>query len=55
MVDSLEGGADAVARRIVDALREDAALPTPATIVIVSANPDIETKGVNFVAVRRIP
>jgi pyruvate kinase len=55
MIDSLEGGADAVARRIVDALREDAVLPTPATIVIVSANPEIETKGVNFVAVRRIP
>lgn len=54
MMDSLEGGADAVARRVVEVLRQDGALPTPATIVIVSANPDIEMKGVNFVAVRRI-
>jgi hypothetical protein len=35
-------------------LRRRGALPTPATIVIVSANPKIEQTGVNFVAVRRI-
>jgi pyruvate kinase len=55
MVDSLEDGAEAVARRVIDVLRLQGALPVPATVVIVSANPDIEASGVNFVAVRRVP
>jgi pyruvate kinase len=52
--DSLEGDADAVARRVVDALRRDGTLPSPATVVIVSANPDVEKPHVNFVALRRL-
>lgn len=55
MMDGLDGDADAVARRVADRLRGKNALPAPATIVIVSANPDLAQPGVNFVAVRRIP
>jgi pyruvate kinase len=54
VLDPLRGDADAVAIRVVETLRRRGALPTPATIVIVSANPKIEQPGVNFVAVRRI-
>jgi pyruvate kinase len=54
-IDPLDGSADAVAQQIVRKLRESAQLPSPATIVIVSATPNIEQTGVNFVAVRRIP
>jgi pyruvate kinase len=54
MLDALDGNADAVARRIVGTLRERGTLPSPATVVIVSATPDIDQLGVNFVAVRRI-
>jgi pyruvate kinase len=55
ILDPLEGDADAVAARIVGALREKAQLVTPATIVIVSANPDLTQTGVNFVALRQLP
>lgn len=55
VIDSLEGSADDVAGRIVQALRAKSALASPATIVIVSADPDLTKRGVNFVAVRRIP
>jgi pyruvate kinase len=54
IVDALEGDADAVAARIVAGLRSAEAIAQPATIVIVSANPNIEKTGVNFVAVRRL-
>jgi pyruvate kinase len=52
VIDPLTDDADAVTRRVVDELRRRGALPTPATIAIVSANPNIEQPGVNFVAVR---
>jgi pyruvate kinase len=54
IVDSLDGDADAVARRVVARLRADGSLPTPATVVIVSATPDIAQPGVNFVALRHM-
>jgi pyruvate kinase len=54
VLDSLEGDADAVAKRVVDVLRRQHALPAPATVVIVSANPDLTRASVNFVALRRI-
>ena len=54
MLDSLDGDADAVARRVVDTLRRDNRLPAPTTIVIVSANPDVGKPDVNFVALRRL-
>jgi pyruvate kinase len=53
-VDPLEGDADAVAERVVRTLRRDGFLPTPTTIVIVSANPDVEKAHVNFVALRSL-
>jgi pyruvate kinase len=55
IADSLEGDADGVALRVAGALRASAELPAPATIVIVSVNPDLERSGVNFVTMRRIP
>ena len=54
MIDPLHGDADEVTRRVVDELRANDALPTPATVVIVSANPNLEQPAVNFVAVRRV-
>lgn len=54
VLDPLDGDADGVARRVVDTLRRNVALRTPTTIVIVSANPDVEKSGVNFVALRRV-
>ena len=54
MIDPLDGDADEVTRRVVDELRAKGALPTPATVVIVSANPNLEQPAVNFVAVRRL-
>ncbi len=54
VTDPLDGDADAVAARVVNALRANRALPQPATVVIVSASPDIARTGVNFVAVRRL-
>lgn len=54
VLDSLDGTADDVAWRIVEALRAKSALASPATIVIVSADPDLTKPGVNFVAVRAI-
>jgi pyruvate kinase len=53
--DPLDGDAENVAHRVVHGLREQGALPSPATIVIVSANPNMERAGVNFVALRRMP
>jgi len=55
MLDSLEGGAEVVAQRVVRSLREAGALPAPATVVIVSTSPDMERAGANFIAIRRIP
>jgi pyruvate kinase len=55
VLDSLEGDADAVAIRVVESLRRRQALPAPATVVIVSANPDLARAHVNLVALRRIP
>lgn len=55
ITDPLSGDADAVAQRVVDTLRRQMSLPSPATIVIVSANPNLEQPRVNFVALRRIP
>jgi pyruvate kinase len=54
IVDPLDGDADAVTRRVVDRLRERRALPAPAAVVIVSANPDLAQPRVNFVALRRV-
>ena len=53
VIDSLTDDADVVTRRVVDELRRRGMLPNPATVAIVSANPNIEQPGVNFVAVRR--
>ncbi len=55
IVDPLTGDADEVACRVVQTLRAAGALPTPTTVVIVSANPDIAQPSVNFVALRKIP
>jgi hypothetical protein len=54
VIDPLDGDADAVAGRVVTALRANGTLPSPATVVIVSANPDRAKPQVNFVALRRI-
>ena len=42
MIDPLHGDADEVTRRVVDELRAKGALPMPTTVVIVSANPNLE-------------
>jgi pyruvate kinase len=54
VLDPLDGDADAVAARVINALGRNGTLPSPATVVIVSANPDRAKPNVNFVALRRV-
>jgi pyruvate kinase len=54
VIDQLDGDADLVTRRVLETLRSrGGVLPTPARVAIVSANPNIEQTGVNFVAIRQ--
>jgi pyruvate kinase len=53
IVDSLGADVDTLVSRAVAGLRERAALPTPATVVVVSANPDLSQTRANFLRVRR--
>jgi pyruvate kinase len=54
IVDSLGGDLDTIVLRAVAALKERAALPTPATVVVVSANPDLSQMAANFLRIRRL-
>jgi pyruvate kinase len=53
IVDSLGGDVDTLVSRAVAGLRERAALPTPATVVVVSANPDLSQTTANFLRIRQ--
>ena len=54
VVDSLDGGLDAITARTTSAIRADGKLPTPTTIVVVSASPDLAKGDANFVRLRRL-
>jgi pyruvate kinase len=54
IVDSLGGDLDTIVLRAVAALKERGALPTPATVVVVSANPDLSQTAANFLRIRRL-
>jgi pyruvate kinase len=54
VIDALNGDADLVTRQVVETLRSRGVVPTPARVVIVSANPNIEQTGVNFVSIRQL-
>jgi pyruvate kinase len=54
VIDSLTGGADALAARVATDLRDRGLLPTPATVVVVSASPDLDQHTANYLRIRRI-
>jgi pyruvate kinase len=54
IVDSHEGDVSEVAARVVHEQRERGALPMPATVVVVSANPDLARADANFLRISRI-
>ena len=54
VVQSLQGSNDEIVGRAVERLRAGGLLPTPATIVIVSARPELEIGSANFVRIRRL-
>jgi pyruvate kinase len=54
IVDSLEGDEDTVVARGLESVRKTSALSSPATIVIVSASPDLDQAAANFVRLRRL-
>ncbi|MBA3271323.1 MAG: pyruvate kinase [Acidobacteria bacterium] len=54
VLDALGGDPDGMLSRVVAALRDNGRLPTPATVVVVSGNPDLQRSDANFVRVRRV-
>lgn len=54
VVDPLGGDGDAIATRVVDGLRQQGALPTPARVVVVSASPDLAKSGANVLRIRQV-
>lgn len=54
VLDSLEGDAYDIVDRAAAYLRERGVLATPATIVVVSASPDLHQRAVNFLRVRYV-
>jgi pyruvate kinase len=52
MVEPLDGDIDAVLPRIARRLRDRHLLPTPATVVVVTASPALDREGSNLVAIR---
>lgn len=51
IIDSLQGDNEAIVTRVVGQLRQKAALPSPATIVVVSASPDLQKTAANFLRI----
>jgi pyruvate kinase len=54
IVDSLDGDAGAIVSRAVAHLRDRGVLATPATVVVVSANPDLSQSTANFLRIRKL-
>lgn len=54
LVDPLTGEFDEIVARAVETLRAKGALPTPATVVLVSGSPDLQRGEANFVRVRQV-
>jgi pyruvate kinase len=54
VIDTLTGGADAMAARVAADLRDRGLLPAPATVVVVSASPDLDQHSANYLRIRRI-
>ena len=54
VVDPLNGAVSDIGVRVVRALRDQGRLPTPATVVLVSGNPNLEGTEANFVRLRRV-
>lgn len=46
--------ADAIVARVADRLRAEHGLPSPATVVIVSASPNLDQSATNFIRIRRV-
>ena len=54
MLEPLDGDIHAVLAHVVRRLRGDHLLPTPATVVLITANPALEGKASNVVAIRAV-
>jgi pyruvate kinase len=54
IVDPLSGDGEAIATRVVEALRRRGALATPARVVVVSASPDLAKSGANVLRIRQV-
>jgi pyruvate kinase len=54
LVENLSLELNEIVERTVQNLRNQGRLPTPATIVVVSGNPDLELNSANFVRLRRV-
>jgi hypothetical protein len=54
VVDSLSGAVSDIGARVIGSLREQRRLPSPATVVLLSGNPDLEGSEANFVRLRRV-
>ncbi|HXG89574.1 MAG TPA: pyruvate kinase [Vicinamibacterales bacterium] len=54
VVDSLDGEAYDIVDRVGVSLRARGLLPRPATVVVVSASPDLDKRAVNFLRIRNV-
>jgi pyruvate kinase len=54
VVESLHGDLDHILVRVINRLRDQGRLAAPATVVVVSGNPDLERGEANFVRIRRV-
>jgi pyruvate kinase len=54
VVEALHGDLDNILSRVVNRLRDQGRLAAPATVVVVSGNPDLERGEANFVRIRKV-
>ncbi|MGQ0736288.1 MAG: pyruvate kinase [Acidobacteriota bacterium] len=54
VTDPLTGGPDAIVARVAASLRERGLLPTPATVALVNASPDLDQRLANFLQLRGV-